>query len=181
MGPKIIYYIRQYIDILKWLVILMIIFYHGNLKDCLMKVLNLLLHPMFLIFCYYVGTKTSVEFEINYLKQDKISFDHGKIEYIYIAYEINKDFDISNYPTLESCLFGAYNLKKHPDIDQYKFSGYDTGVDRNGPFSLRNEIGRNLIIFRVNMSSSLYIDNKKKYVLILGKGPTQGLEHTLTV
>ena len=30
------------------------------------------------------------------------------------------------------------------------------------------------------MSSSEHIDNKKKDILILGKGPTQGLEHTLT-
>ena len=30
------------------------------------------------------------------------------------------------------------------------------------------------------MSSSPRIDNKKKYVLTLGKGPTQGLEHILT-
>ena len=30
------------------------------------------------------------------------------------------------------------------------------------------------------MSFSAYIDNKKKDILILGKGPTQGLEHTLT-
>ena len=30
------------------------------------------------------------------------------------------------------------------------------------------------------MSSSPYIDNKKKDILILGKGPTQGLESTLT-
>ena len=30
------------------------------------------------------------------------------------------------------------------------------------------------------MSSSTKIDNKKKYILILGKGPTQGLEHTLS-
>ena len=30
------------------------------------------------------------------------------------------------------------------------------------------------------MCSSPHIDNKKKYILILGKGPTQGLEHTLT-
>ena len=28
------------------------------------------------------------------------------------------------------------------------------------------------------MSSSTKIDNRKKYILILGKGPTQGLEHT---
>ena len=30
------------------------------------------------------------------------------------------------------------------------------------------------------MSSSVHFDNKRKYILILGKGPTQGLEHTLT-
>ena len=29
------------------------------------------------------------------------------------------------------------------------------------------------------MSSSAHIDNKKRDILILGKGPTQGLEHTL--
>ena len=30
------------------------------------------------------------------------------------------------------------------------------------------------------MSSSVHVDNKKKNILVLGKGPTQGLEHTLT-
>ena len=30
------------------------------------------------------------------------------------------------------------------------------------------------------MSFSTHIDNKKKDILFLGKGPTQGLEHTLT-
>ena len=30
------------------------------------------------------------------------------------------------------------------------------------------------------MSSSAHIDNKEKDILVLGKGPTQGLEHTLT-
>ena len=30
------------------------------------------------------------------------------------------------------------------------------------------------------MSSSVHVDNKKKDILILGKGPTQGLEHTPT-
>ena len=30
------------------------------------------------------------------------------------------------------------------------------------------------------MSSSVHIDNKKKDILILGKNPTQALEHTLT-
>ena len=30
------------------------------------------------------------------------------------------------------------------------------------------------------MSFSAHIDNKKKDILVLGIGPTQGLEHTLT-
>ena len=30
------------------------------------------------------------------------------------------------------------------------------------------------------MSSSAHIDNKKKDILVLGQGPTQELEHTLT-
>ena len=35
-------------------------------------------------------------------------------------------------------------------------------------------------MFGVDMSSSAHVYNKKKDILILGKGPTQGLEHTLT-
>ena len=37
-----------------------------------------------------------------------------------------------------------------------------------------------MLVFGVDISSSPHIDNKKKYILILAKGPTQGLEHTLT-
>ena len=38
----------------------------------------------------YVGSKIRVESKGCCLKQDKISFNHGKIVNIYIAYEINK-------------------------------------------------------------------------------------------
>ena len=37
-------------------------------------------------------------------------------------------------------------------------------------------LGRNIIVFGIDMSSSIKIDNRKKDVLILGKG----LEHTLS-
>ena len=36
------------------------------------------------------------------------------------------------------------------------------------------------IIFGVDISSSPHTDNKKKYILILGKDPTQRLEHAVT-
>ena len=37
-----------------------------------------------------------------------------------------------------------------------------------------------VLIFAANMGSSTHIDNKKKDILVLRKGPTQGLEHTPT-
>ena len=37
-----------------------------------------------------------------------------------------------------------------------------------------------MVSFGVDMSSPVHVDNKKKNILILGKAPTQGLEHTLT-
>ena len=39
--------------------------------------------------------------------------------------------------------------------------------------------GRNVIVFGVYMSSPSHNDNKKKDILIIGFGPTQGLEHPL--
>ena len=68
-------------------------------------------------------------------------------------------------------------LTKSNDIDKYKYSGYGTGFDRNGKFSVDDEFGRNCIIFGVGMSSSVNLDNKKKS-LHLGAGPTQGLDGT---
>ena len=82
----------------------------------------------------YVGAKARVEFNGDCLKQDKISFDHGKIVNIYIVYEKDKNVNISSYPTLENCLFGAVKLTKHIDIDQYKYTGYGIGFDRKGFF-----------------------------------------------
>ena len=78
-------------------------------------------------------------------------------------------------------MFGAVSLTKHPDIDQYKYSGYGIGFDRKGEFTFGNAFGRNCIIFGVDMSSSVHVDNKKKDIIILGKGPTPGLDgNTLT-
>ena len=39
-------------------------------------------------------------------------------------------------------------------------------------------MGKDVIIFGANMSSSVYIDNRNKGILILGEGPTQGLDDT---
>ena len=43
-----------------------------------------------------------------------------------------------------------------------------------------SKFGQNVLIFGSDMSFSAHIDNEKKDILVLGIGPTQGLEHTLT-
>ena len=78
-------------------------------------------------------------------------------------------------------MFGVVKLTKNTDIGQCRYSGHGIGFDRKGSFSfLGGGFGQNVIIFGVDMSSSVHVDNRKKDILILGNGPTQGLEHTLT-
>ena len=72
-------------------------------------------------------------------------------------------------------------MTKNPDIDKYQYSGYGIGFDRHGSFSFNNGIGRKVMTFGADMSSSIHVENKGNDILILKKGPTQGLgEHSLT-
>ena len=118
----------------------------------------------------FYGTKTRVEFNGSCLKQDKVKYNHGTVVNIYIVFEISKNYNISSYPTLEKCLFGAVSLTKNADIDQYKYSGYGIGIDRKDEFSSGNKgFGRNCIIFGVDMNSSSHANNRKNNILELGK------------
>ena len=103
-----------------------------------------------------------------------------KVVNIYIVYELAGSSSHSDDPTLKNCLFGAVTLTKNADIDKYGYSGYGIGFDRRSSFSFPGGgFGQNVLIFGADMSSSTHIDNKKD-ILVLGKEPTQGLEHTLT-
>ena len=53
-------------------------------------------------------------------------------------------------------------LTKHINIDQYKHSRYGIGFDRKRFFSIGNEIGRNVIIFGVDMSRLQRLITEKK-------------------
>ena len=130
---------------------------------------------------YYDTNKIRVKFNRSCLKQDQATLLYGGIVDFYMIYEISKKINISNYPTLENRLFGAVKLTKNADIDKYRYSGYGIWFDRHGGFSFSDTgLGRNVITFRVDMSLSTKIDSRKKDILILGKGPTQGLEYTIS-
>ena len=129
----------------------------------------------------YYGSKTRVKFIRNCLKQSRISYTHGKVVNIYIAYELGASSSNVNDPTLKNCLLGAVTLTKNTDIENYKYSGYGIGFDRTSSFSFPDGgFGQNVLIFGLDMSTSIRIDNKGKDILVLGRGPTQGIESALS-
>ena len=132
---------------------------------------------------YYYPSKMRVKFTGSCLKQDKVIFNHGKVVNIEINYELGASTSSDSDPAIRNCLFGAVTLIKNADIDKYRCSGFRIGFDRRSSLSFSGGgFGRNIIIFEVDMNSSIHTDNKGKHILILGKGPTQGLgEHSLTV
>ena len=95
--------------------------------------------------------------------------------YIYISHILNQwPRDLSTDFTLGNCLFGSEKLTKNVDIDKYVYSSYCIGFDLRSVSSLPyGSVGKNVIIFGADMSSSVYIDNNGKNILIVGEGPTQ--------
>ena len=130
---------------------------------------------------YYDDTKIGLKFTGRSLKQTKFTYTHKTIVNIYIVYELDASTSNNSDPTLKNCLFGAFTLTKNADVDKYEYSRYGIGFDRRSSFSFPGGgFGQNILIFGSDMSSSAHIDNKEKDILVLRKGPTQGLEHTLT-
>ena len=68
---------------------------------------------------------------------------------------------------------GDAKLAENIHPNKHEYTGYGIGFDLRSEFSLPDDsVGKNVIVFGVNMSSSVHINNKKKEILILGKGPT---------
>ena len=128
----------------------------------------------------YDISKIRIKFDRIFLNRFPPAILHSNIVNIYIFHEITSGYKDINYPTLENCWFGSVKLTKNADINKYRYSGYGIGFVRETFFSIGNEIGKNVTIFGVDMSSSPKTDNRKKDILILDKGPTQELELTLS-
>ena len=125
----------------------------------------------------YYGIKIRLHFTKSFLKRPKFTFTHKNIVNSYVVYELAASSSNSSEPTIKNCLFGAVTLTKNADIEKYKYSGHGIGFDRISSFSFPSGgFGQNALIFGADMSSSIHIDNKKKDILVLGRGPMQGLE-----
>ena len=71
----------------------------------------------------FAGKRMYVKFRGSCLKQDKFTFNHGKIMIIYIVHDLKST--LNNFdPTLQNCLFEAVKLTKNSDIDKYEYADY---------------------------------------------------------
>ena len=136
-----------------------IIYYFSQCKDILKGLVVLVLVITFILS--FLGTKTRVEFKGGCLKQDKVIYDHGKVVNIYTVCNLN-------------CLFDAVSLTKNADNDKY--FGYVFNLIDTDFFFLTPQWWNwqkcNNLWSRYEVTK---IDNRKKDILIPGKGPTEGL------
>ena len=96
-----------------------------------------------------------------------MTFTHKNVLKFYTAYEINLwPLNLDSIFMLKNSLFGAVKLTKSANSDKYSYSGYRMGFDTFVFFSLSDSgIGKIVIIFDVDISSSVHNDNKKKKFL----------------
>ena len=102
-----------------------------------------------------------------------------RIENVYIAYELYDwlKIPLKNF-TLKNCLFGATNTVKNSDKDKWVYSGYGISFEGGDWLSFGNSTARNIIIFGEDAISSSHVDNCKNNFLILGLGPTFGINRS---
>ena len=126
------------------------------------------------------NTRKRLKFKGSCLKQE--SFIPNSVVNLFIVYElVSWPSDLNTDFTVGGCLFESVKLTKNAQPDKYSCNGYDIEFDTRGYHSLPDgSVGKNFINFLIDMSSSVHIDNKGKDILILNKGPTEGLNHTLT-
>ena len=89
------------------------------------------------------------------LKQDKITFNHGKIVKIYIVYALKSTINYNEDITLKGCLFGAVKLTK--SLILVRTNILDMVLDL-----MEKELFHIQVVDLVTMSLSVHVDNKKK-------------------
>ena len=124
------------------------------------------------------GTRMSVKFFGNYVKENKLIYLVKSVVNIYIVYSL---YSISNTRntgyTIQNALFGRVKRTEDPsDSDNNKYVGCGTCFDEGGLFSFGNIVnGRNVIIFGCDMSFSSHERNRQNEIYVLGEDFIQGV------
>ena len=104
----------------------------------------------------------------------------SSVENVYICYKLLPK-TINSNNVFKNCLFGAIDAGRPnntKDPDNFIYSGWRIGFDRDGTFSHpEGGTARNVIIFGVDISRSVHASNKTQDFLVLGRGLLQLIEN----
>ena len=106
--------------------------------------------------------------------------NNNKVANIYIVYKLDPiSFSRNTDYTIQNVFFGAIKVTKNTDSSKNKYEGYGICFDESGAFSSGNITNaRNVLIFGVDMSSSVHDTNKANNIYVLGKEFVQGINDT---
>ena len=124
----------------------------------------------------------------NHFQQNQVIIpNNDNVINIYCVYEIQPIASSrgTTFP-IQNALFGAMQITKNTDTIKYDYKGYGICFDEGGTFShkitedgrVHTTMGRNAIIFRVDMSSSIHATNRANHISTMGEGLIQGINDT---
>ena len=124
----------------------------------------------------------------NHFQQNKVIIpNNDNIINIYCVYEIQPISSSRDTTfTIQHALFGASQITKNADTSKYDYKGYGICFDEGRTFSHKitedgrahTTMGRNAIIFGVDMSSSIHATNRANNIYVVGQGLVQDIHDT---
>ena len=123
----------------------------------------------------------NLEFNGNYLVQNKVLHPNkNNVVNIYVVYKLDTISNTRNTDyTIQNALFGAIKITKNTDISKNKYEGYGICFDEGGTFTKGNITnGKNVIIFRADMSFSIHANNRANNIYVLSDFLVQGINDT---
>ena len=106
---------------------------------------------------------------------------------IYVVYKLDPISSTRNTDyTIQNALFGAMKITKNTDSSKNNYTGYGLCFDEGGEFGHtvkqgnfnRTTNAKNVIIFGVDMSSSVHVTNTANNIYVMGKDYIQGINDT---
>ena len=134
--------------------------------------------------------ETYVLLQGNYFQQNNktiIPNNNKKVINIYIVYKLTPISSTRNTDyTIQNDLFGAMKIIKNADYSKNNYTGYGLCFDEGGEFGHtvkqgnfnRTTNAKNVIIFGVDMSSSVHATNRANNIYVMGKEFIQGINDT---
>ena len=126
----------------------------------------------------------------NYFQQNSniiIPNNNKNVVNIYVVYKLDPISSTRNTDyTIQNALFGAMEITKNTDSSKNNYTGYGLCFDEGGEFGHtvkqgnfnRTTNARNVIIFGVDMSSSIHATNRANNIYVMGKEFIQGINDT---